>query len=31
VRQGNRADLIELDDNFTVVRSWVQGGMEVYA
>jgi N-acetylglucosamine-6-phosphate deacetylase len=31
VRQGYRADLIELDDNFTVVRSWVQGGMEVYA
>jgi N-acetylglucosamine-6-phosphate deacetylase len=30
VRQGYRADLIELDDNFTVVRSWIQGEMEVY-
>lgn len=30
VRPGYRADLIELDDNFTVVRSWVQGEMEAY-
>jgi N-acetylglucosamine-6-phosphate deacetylase len=31
LRQGYRADLIELDDNFNVVRNWVQGDMETYA
>lgn len=31
VRQGYRADLIELDDDFNVVRSWVAGAMEVYS
>jgi len=31
LRQGYRADLIELDDEFTVVRSWVQGDMDTYA
>jgi N-acetylglucosamine-6-phosphate deacetylase len=30
VRQGYRADLIELDDKLAVVRSWVQGDMETY-
>lgn len=30
VRQGYRADLIELDDDLNVVRSWVQGDMEAY-
>ncbi|MDH5500420.1 MAG: N-acetylglucosamine-6-phosphate deacetylase [Gammaproteobacteria bacterium] len=30
VRQGYRADLIELDKEFNVLRSWVQGGMENY-
>ncbi|HNP65509.1 MAG TPA: N-acetylglucosamine-6-phosphate deacetylase [Woeseiaceae bacterium] len=28
LRPGYRADLIELDDDFRVVRSWVQGEME---
>lgn len=28
VRQGYRADLIELDDELSVVRSWIQGEME---
>ena len=31
VRQGYRADLIELDDNLNVVRSWVQGEMQAYS
>lgn len=30
VRKAYRADLIELDDQLTVVRSWVQGEMEAY-
>jgi N-acetylglucosamine-6-phosphate deacetylase len=30
VRQGYRADLIEIDNKFRVVRSWVQGDMETY-
>jgi N-acetylglucosamine-6-phosphate deacetylase len=30
VRPGYRADLIELDDDFKVVRSWVQGEAEAY-
>lgn len=30
LRQGYRADLIELDDNFNVVRNWVQGDMAAY-
>ncbi|MDH5242209.1 MAG: N-acetylglucosamine-6-phosphate deacetylase [Gammaproteobacteria bacterium] len=31
VREGYRADLIELDDDLTVRRSWVQGEMEAFA
>jgi N-acetylglucosamine-6-phosphate deacetylase len=30
VRQGYRADLIELDDDFNVIRSWIKGDMEAY-
>jgi N-acetylglucosamine-6-phosphate deacetylase len=31
VREGYRADLIELDDDLKVRRSWIQGEMEAYA
>ena len=30
IRQGYRADLIELDDELNVIRSWVAGDMEAY-
>jgi N-acetylglucosamine-6-phosphate deacetylase len=30
VRPGYRADLIELDDDLKVVRSWAQGEVEAY-
>jgi N-acetylglucosamine-6-phosphate deacetylase len=31
VRPGYRADLIELDGDYNVMRSWVRGNMAAYA